>query len=118
MLGACGRPKAGARRGARAGRGNRRQMQREHDIEDDYYTDSDDDEVSDTLPFQMNVSTLHGGWGGCCQQLQHEAQLQWQCDIQQFCVFTVSLNTAWLPASCAPMTAICPQPMQGVSCHL
>jgi hypothetical protein len=43
MLGGCGRPKAGSGRGR--GRGVRRQQRREHDIEDDYYSGSDSDNV-------------------------------------------------------------------------
>ncbi len=54
MLGGCGRPQAG--HGGRAGRrGNKRQQRREHDIQDEYYTDSDD---------ESDVSGCHNH-GGC-----------------------------------------------------
>jgi hypothetical protein len=41
MLGGCGKPQAGS--GQRKSRGGRRQQKREQDIEDDYFTDSDDE---------------------------------------------------------------------------
>lgn len=52
VFGACGRPKAGS---GRVGRAGRRQQRREADIEDDYYTDSDDNEVC--------IRSFYCSWG-------------------------------------------------------